>query len=79
MRIVAVVNGTEFPRFWGYLGASTYSLTSDTVTTQISDNLQAGLQEIISIPPMAELQSYGRTAWVAYRAVEQAGYGVLPR
>lgn len=78
VRIVAVVNGVEFPRFWGYLGASTYSLTSDTVTTQISDNLQAGLQEIVSIPPMAELQSYGRTAWVAYRAVEQAGYGVLP-
>lgn len=78
VRIVAVVGGVEFPRFWGYLGASTYSLTSDTVTTQISDNLQAGLQEIISIPPMAELQSYGRTAWVAYRAVEQAGYGVLP-
>ena len=78
VRIVAVVDGVEFPRFWGYLGASTYSLTSDTVTTHISDNLQAGLQEIISIPPMAELQSYGRTAWVAYRAVEQAGYGVLP-
>ena len=78
VRIVAVVNGTEFPRFWGYLGASTYSLTSDTVTTQISDNLQAGLQEIISIPPMVERQSYGRTAWVAYRAIEQAGYGVLP-
>lgn len=78
VRIVAVVGGVEFPRFWGYLGASTYSLVQDTVTTQISDNLQAGLQEIISIPPMAELQSYGRTAWVAYRAVEQAGYGVLP-
>ena len=78
VRIVAVVGGVEFPRFWGYLGASAYSLTSDTVTTQISDNLQGGLQEIISIPPMAELQSYGRTAWVAYRAVEQAGYGVLP-
>ena len=78
VRIVAVVDGVEFPRFWGYLGASTYSLTSDTVTTQISDNLQAGLQEIVSIPPMAERQSYGRTAWVAYRAVEQAGYGVLP-
>lgn len=78
VRIVAVVDGAEFPRFWGYLGASTYSMSSDTVTTQISDNLQAGLQEIISIPPMAELQSYGRTAWVAYRAVEQAGYGVLP-
>ena len=78
VRIVAVVGGVEFPRFWGYLGASEYSLVSDTVTTKISDNLQAGLQEIISIPPMAELQSYGRTAWVAYRAVEQAGYGVLP-
>lgn len=78
VRIIAVVNGFEFPRFWGYLGASTYSLTSDTVTTQISDNLQAGLQEIISIPPMVERQSYGRTAWVAYRAIEQAGYGVLP-
>ena len=78
VRIVAVVNGVEFPRFWGYLGASTYSLMSDTVTTQISDNLQAGLQEIISIPPMVERQSYGRTAWVAYRAIEQAGYGVLP-
>lgn len=78
VRIVATVGGVEFPRFWGYLGASTYSLTSDTVTTQITDGLQGGLQEIISIPPMAELLSYGRTAWVAYRAVEQAGYGVLP-
>lgn len=78
VRIVAVVDGVEFPRFWGFLGASTYDILTDTVTTQISDNLQAGLQEIVSIQPMAELQSYGRTAWVAYRAIEQAGYGVLP-
>ena len=78
VRIVAVVDGVEFPRFYGYLGASTYQLHSDTVTTQITDGLQAGLQARVTIPPMIENGSYGRTAWVAYRAIEQAGYGVLP-
>jgi len=78
VRIVAVVNGVEFPRFWGYLGASTYHVHSDTVTTQITDGLQGGLQEQITVPPMAEGTAYGRSAWVAYRAVEQAGYGILP-
>lgn len=78
VRIVATVGGVEFPRFWGYLGASTHSLMSDTVTTQISDNLHAGLGEIVTIPPIADDTSYGRTAWVAYRALEQAGYGILP-
>lgn len=78
VRIVAVVDGAEFPRFYGYLGASTYQLHNDTVTTQITDGLQAGLQEQVTIPPMIENSSYGRTAWVAYRAIEQAGYGALP-
>ena len=78
VRIVAVVNGLEFLRFWGFLGASTYHVHSDTVTTQITDGLQGGLQEQISVPPMVDGTAYGRSAWVAYRAVEQAGYGILP-
>lgn len=77
VRIVAEVGGVEFPRFYGTLGASTYSLTTDTVTTAITDGLQGGLQCEVSIPPMYETAAYGRTAWVAYRAIEQAGYGVL--
>lgn len=78
VRIAAVVGGVEFPRFWGYLGTSTYSLTTDTVTTQISDNLQAGLQEQVTIPPTWDPTTYSRTGWVAWRAIEQAGYGILP-
>nr|DAN29102.1 MAG TPA: hypothetical protein [Caudoviricetes sp.] len=78
VRIVAEVGGVEFPRFYGTLGASTYSLTTDTVTTAITDGLQGGLQSEVSIPPMYETAAYGRTAWVAYRAIEQSGYGVLP-
>nr|DAF39212.1 MAG TPA: hypothetical protein [Caudoviricetes sp.] len=78
VRIVAEVGGVEFPRFYGTLGTSTYSLTADTVTTAITDGLQGGLQCEVSIPPMYETAAYGRTAWVAYRAIEQSGYGVLP-
>lgn len=77
VRIVAEVGGVEFQRFYGTLGASTYSLTTDTVTTAITDGLQGGLQSEVTIPPMHETAAYGRTAWVAYRAIEQAGYGVL--
>lgn len=78
VRIVAVVDGVEFPRFWGFLGASTYQLHTDTVTTQISDNLQSGLQEIVTIPPTLAAGMYLRSGWVAWRALEQAGYGILP-
>ena len=78
VRIVAVVNGVEFPRFWGFLGASTYQLRSDTVTTQITDGLQGGLQEPVTISPTLAAGMYLRSGWVAWRAVEQAGYGILP-
>lgn len=78
VRIVAVVNGVEFPRFWGFLGASTYQLRSDTVTTQITDGLQGGLQEPVTISPTLAAGMYLRSGWVAWRSVEQAGYGILP-
>lgn len=78
VRIVATVNGAEFPRFWGFLGASTYHVHSDTVTTQITDGLQGGLQEPVTISPTLAAGMYLRSGWVAWRAVEQAGYGILP-
>lgn len=78
VRIVAEVGGVEFPRFYGRLGASKYNLLDDTVTSDITDGLQGGFQEEVTIAPMWEQSAYGRTAWVAYRAIEQAGYGVLP-
>lgn len=78
VRIVAVVGEVEFPRFWGYLGASTYRVASDVVTTAISDDLQGSLQGQITIPPVWDPTTYSRSGWVAWRAIEQAGYGVLP-
>lgn len=78
VRIIAEVGGVEFPRFRGILAASTYNLLNDTVTSAITDGLQGGLQEEVTIAPMWEVSAYSRTAWVAYRAVEQAGFGVLP-
>ncbi|WP_237185483.1 hypothetical protein [Rothia nasimurium] len=74
--IEAEVGGVKFPRFTGYLGASTYDLTEDQVTTKITDGLGAALQTIMSVPP--GLGRYLRSSWVAYRAIEQAGLGILP-
>ncbi|WP_237205773.1 hypothetical protein [Rothia nasimurium] len=74
--IEAEVGGVKFPRFTGYLGASTYDLTKDQVTTDITDGLGAALQTIMSVPP--GLGRYLRSSWVAYRAIEQAGLGILP-
>lgn len=76
--IEAEVAGVKFPRFTGYLEASTYDLTKDTVTTKITDGLGAALQTIMSIEPRYEPRAYLRSSWVAYRAIEQAGLGVLP-
>lgn len=74
--IEAEVGGVKFPRFTGHLEASTYDLTKDTVTTKITDGLGAALQTIMSVPP--GLGRYLRSSWVAYRAIEQAGLGILP-
>lgn len=74
--IEAEVGGLKFPRFTGYLAASTYSLTTDEVTTKITDGLGAALQTIMSVPPGRG--RYLRSSWVAYRAIEQAGLGILP-
>lgn len=74
--IEAEIGGVKFPRFTGYLGASTYSLTKDEVTTQITDGLGDALQTVLSVPPGSG--GYLRSSWVAYRALEQAGLGVLP-
>ena len=79
VRIVAEINGVSFPRFTGYLGASTFSLTSDEVETAITDGLSAALQTPVTLEPAAWTNEGGATAgWVAYRALEQAGMGVLP-
>lgn len=74
--IEAEVAGVKFPRFTGYLEASTYDLTKDQVTTKITDGLGSALQTIMSVPP--GLGRYLRSSWVAYRAIEQAGLGILP-
>lgn len=79
VRIVAEANGVSFPRFTGYLGASTFSLTSDEVETTITDGLSAALQTPVTLEPAAWTNEGGATAgWVAYRALEQAGMGILP-
>ena len=77
--IEAEVGGVRFPRFTGYLGTSTYSLTSDQMTSHITDGLSAGLSQTVTIAPKtAGARNYLRSSWVAYRAAEQAGFGVLP-
>lgn len=79
VRIVAEINGVSFPRFTGYLGTSTFSLTSDEVETSITDGLSAALQTPVTLEPAAWTNEGGATAgWVAYRALEQAGMGILP-
>ncbi|MBF0809193.1 hypothetical protein E4U03_11340 [Rothia nasimurium] len=74
--IEAEVGDVRFPRFTGYLGVSTCDLLTDKVTTKITDGLGAALQTIMSVPP--GLGRYLRSSWVAYRAIEQAGLGILP-
>lgn len=76
--IEAEVNGVRFPRFTGYLGASTYSLVTDQVTSHLTDGLSAGLSQSVAIKPTAGNGGYVKSSWVAYRAAEQAGYGALP-
>lgn len=78
VKIVAEVNGVTFPRFTGFLGASTYSLTTDEVETAISDGLSAALQTPVTIEPAVLYKSQTTGGWTAYQALEQAGYGVLP-
>lgn len=78
VKIVAEVNGVTFPRFTGFLGASTYSLVSDEVETAISDGLSAALQTPVTIEPAVLYKSQTTGGWTAYQALEQAGYGLLP-
>lgn len=78
VKIVAEVNGVTFPRFTGFLGASTYSLVTDEVETAISDGLSAALQTPVTIEPAVLYKSQTTGGWTAYQALEQAGYGVLP-
>lgn len=77
--IEAEVGGVKFPRFTGYLGASTYDLTKDQVTTKITDGIGVALQEILTVEPQVGFaNNYLRSSWVALRAFEQAGLGILP-
>lgn len=78
VKIVAEVNGVTFPRFTGFLGASTYSLTTDEVETAISDGLSTALQTPVTIEPAVLYKSQTTGGWTAYQALEQAGFGVLP-
>ena len=78
VKIVAEVNGVTFPRFTGFLGASTYSLVSDEVETAISDGLSAALQTPVTIEPAVLHKAQTTGGWTAYQALEQAGYGLLP-
>lgn len=78
--IEAEVGGVTFRRFTGRLGATTASLTGDTLTSDITDRLGDALQEIMSIEPAVTYQNgFIRSGWVAYRAIEQAGLGAVPR
>lgn len=77
--IEAEVAGVKFPRFTGYLGASAYDLTSDKVTTDITDGIGVALQEILTVEPqLGFANNYLRSSWVTMRAFEQAGLGILP-
>lgn len=78
VKIVAEVNGVTFPRFTGFLGASTYSLVTDEVETAINDGLSAALQTPVTIEPAVLYKSQTTGGWPAYQALEQAGYGLLP-
>lgn len=78
VKIVAEVNGVTFPRFAGFLGASTYSLVTDEVETAISDGLSTALQTPVTIEPAVLYKAQTTGGWTAYQALEQAGYGVLP-
>ena len=78
VKIVAEVNGVTFPRFTGFLGASTYSLVSDEVETAISDGLSTALQTPVTIEPAVLYKSQTTGGWTAYQALEQADYGLLP-
>lgn len=78
--IEAEVAGQVFRRFTGRLGKTTASLTSDTLTSEITDRLGDALQEVMSIEPQVTYNNgYTRSGWLAYRAIEQAGLGGLPR
>lgn len=66
-----------FRRFTGRLGRTTGSLTDGTLTSEITDTLGDSLRAVCSIPP-AILGLYSKSQQIAYRAMEQAGLGVLP-
>lgn len=78
VKVVAEVNGVTFPRFTGFLGASTYSLVTDEVETAISDGLSVALQTPVTIEPAVLYKTQTTGGWPAYQALEQAGYGLLP-
>lgn len=78
VEITATVGGVPFRRFTGRIGATTGSLVDGTLTSEITDVLNDHLSRAVNIPPeliTAVGMSY-RTAW---RAVEQAGLGLLPQ
>lgn len=78
--IEAEVAGQTFRRFTGRLGKTTASLTSDTLTSEITDRLGDALQEVMSIEPRVTYNNgYTRSGWLAYRAIEQAGLGGVPQ
>lgn len=66
-----------FRRFTGRLGRTTGSLTDGTLTSKITDTLGDSLRAMVNIPPMIT-GDYTKSYQIAYRAMEQAGLGVLP-
>lgn len=66
-----------FRRFTGRIARTTGSLTDGTLVSEITDTLGDSLRAVCSIPP-AILGLYSKSRLIAYRAMEQAGLGVLP-
>lgn len=66
-----------FRRFTGRLGRTTGSLTDGSLASEITDTLGDSLRALVNIPPMIT-GNYTRSYQIAYRAMEQAGLGVLP-
>ena len=66
-----------FRRFTGRLGRTTGSLTDGSLASEITDTLGDSLRALVNIPPMIT-GNYTKSYQIAYRAMEQAGLGVLP-
>lgn len=76
IEIDATYQGATYPRFRGWITSSTFSMTDDTVTSEISDLADSPFSAQVSIPPM---QGRGRGGdFVLCEALTQSGVGFLP-